>query len=50
MVFLGLHLWHMEAPKLGVKLELQLPVYAIAIATWDLSLGPTPWLMATPDP
>ena len=22
--FLGLHLWHMEVPKLGVELELQL--------------------------
>ena len=25
--FLGPHLWHMEVPKLGVKLELQLPAY-----------------------
>ena len=23
--FLQLHLWHMEAPRLGVELELQLP-------------------------
>ena len=22
--FLGLHLWHMEVPRLGVKLEVQL--------------------------
>ena len=29
-VFLGLHLWHMEVPRLGVKLELQLPAYATA--------------------
>ena len=27
-VFLGLHLRHMEAPRLGVKLELQLPAYS----------------------
>ena len=25
--FLGLHLWHMEVPRLGVKSELQLPAY-----------------------
>ena len=23
--FLGLHLWHMEVPRLGVKMQLQLP-------------------------
>ena len=40
--FLGLHLWHMEVPRLGVKLELQLPAYATATAmpdprpVWDL--------------
>ena len=28
---------HMEVPRLGVKLELQLPAYATAIATPDLS-------------
>ena len=28
---------YMEVPRLGVKLELQLPAYTIAIATWDLS-------------
>ena len=33
--FLGLHLQHMEVPRLGVELELQLPAYATA--TWDLS-------------
>ena len=26
------HLWHMEVPGLGVKLELQLPAYAMATA------------------
>ena len=25
LVFLGPHPWHMEVPKLGVELELQLP-------------------------
>ena len=33
--FLGLHLWHMEVPRLGVKMELLLPAYTTA--TWDLS-------------
>ena len=35
--FLGLHLWHMEIPRLGVELELQLPDYAMAIAMQNLS-------------
>ena len=34
---LGLHLWHVEVPRLGVKLELHLPAYATATAVWDLS-------------
>ena len=29
-IFLGLHLWHMEVPRLGVKLELQLLAYTTA--------------------
>ena len=37
-LFLGLHLQHMEVPRLGVRLELQLPVYTTAAATQDLSL------------
>ena len=41
------HLWHMEFPRLGVKLELQLPAYTTAIATWDPShicdLHNNPW-------
>ena len=37
MLFLGLHLWHMEVPRLGVKLELQLPVCATATAQRDPS-------------
>ena len=36
--FLGLHLWQMEVPRLGVKSELQLPAYITATATWDPSL------------
>ena len=31
-LFSGLHPWHMEVPRLGVQLELQLPAYAIATA------------------
>ena len=30
-------LWHTVVPRLGVKLELQLPAYTTAIATPDLS-------------
>ena len=37
-VFLGLHAWHMEVPRLGVKSELYLLAYTTAIATWDPSL------------
>ena len=36
-LFLGPHLWHMEFPRLGVELELQLLSYATATATWGLS-------------
>jgi len=32
---LGPHLLHMEVPRLGDELELQLPVYTTATATWD---------------
>ena len=35
--FLGLHLWYMEVPRLGVELELKLPAYATATAMPDLS-------------
>ena len=34
---LGLHPWHMEVLKPGVKSELQLPAYTTATATQDLS-------------
>ena len=50
-VFLGLHLRHMELPRLGVQWELQPPAYTIAIATQDLSRPcDLPQLTATPDP
>ena len=35
VVFLGPHLWHMEVPRLGVELELQLPPCTTARATPD---------------
>ena len=34
--FLGLHLWHMEVPGLGVEMQLELPACATASATLDL--------------
>ena len=37
LFFLGPHLRHMEAPRLGVQSELQLPAYSTATATQDLS-------------
>ena len=33
--FLGLYLWHMEVPRLGAQLELQLPVCTTATAARD---------------
>ena len=36
-VFLGLNSQHMEFPRLGAELELQLLAYATAAAAWDLS-------------
>ena len=36
-VFLGLYLWHMEVPRLGVESELQPLAYTIAIAMPDLN-------------
>ena len=36
-VFLGLHLHHMEVPRLGVKSELQPSAYTTALATPDPS-------------
>ena len=37
IVFLGLHLRHMEVPRLGVESELQLLAYTTATATQELS-------------
>ena len=37
--FLGLYLWHMEAPRPGVKSELQLLAYTTATATPDPQLS-----------
>ena len=34
-IFLGPHLWHKEAPRLGVEAELQLPDYITATAMLD---------------
>ena len=36
-LLLGPHLRHMEVPRQGVELELQLLAHATATATWDLS-------------
>ena len=36
-IFLGLHPWHMDVPRLGVETELQLPAYTTATAMQDLS-------------
>ena len=46
-VFLGLHPWHMEVPRLGVKSELQLSATAMPDPS---PLWSTPQLMAMPDP
>ena len=50
--FLGPHMRHMEVPRLGVKLELQLPACTTATATQDLSriLDLHHGLLATGDP
>ena len=37
-IYLGMYLKHMEVPRLGVQLELQLQAYTTATAMWDLSL------------
>ena len=37
VLVLGLHSWHMEVPRLGVKPELQLLTCTTATATWDPS-------------
>ena len=35
LCFLGSRLQHMEVPRLGVELELQLSAYTTATAMWD---------------
>ena len=47
--FLGLHMWHVEVPRLGAQSELQLPPYTTATTTKDLSFN-SEQLIATPDP
>ena len=52
--FPGPCVWHMEFPRLGVKLELQLPAYITATATldpswvFDLQLGSGPCRILNP--
>ena len=46
LLFLGLHPWHMEVLRLGVKSELQLLAYTTA----EPCLLPIPQLMAVPIP
>ena len=49
--FLRPLLWHMEFPRPGVKLEIQLLAYATATNTRsEPHLPPIPQLMAMPDP
>ena len=40
-VFLGPHMQHMEVPRLGVELELQLLAYTTATAMWDRTASAT---------
>ena len=37
VVFFLATLWHMEVPRLGVELDMQLLAYTTATATWDSS-------------
>ena len=54
IIFEGPLPWHMEVPRLGVKLELQLLVYVTATATWNLThvcdLHHGSWQRWIPDP
>ena len=53
-VFLGLHLQHMEVPRLGVESELQVPAYATPTETqdpsriWDLHHSSPLWRILNP--
>ena len=50
-IFIGLHLQHMEVPRLGVESELQLLTYTAAKATPDPSLiCNLPQLIIMPNP
>ena len=46
-IILGMHPWHMEVSRLGVKSEIQLPAYTTTTAMWDPScicdLHHSPW-------
>ena len=44
--FLGLHPWHMEAAKLGVRLELQLPAYTTQQQQHGIRAVPAPYTTA----
>ena len=52
--FLGLHPWHLEVLRLGVKSELWVPAYTTAIATRDpnlvCDLHHSSWQCRIPDP
>ena len=37
MVFLGLHPWYKDVPRLGVESELKWLAYTTATEIWDLS-------------
>ena len=50
--FLGPHPWHMEVPRLGVKLKLQLPAFTMAIRNLSCicDLHHSSWQHCIPDP
>ena len=52
MFALGPDPWHTQVPRLGVKLELQLPghSHSHSNARSEQCLQPTPQLVTTPDP
>ena len=53
LLLLGLHLWHMEAPRLGVQSELgdwSSDLLELASKGSEPRLRTTPHLTATPDP
>jgi len=50
LFILGLHLWHMEVPRLGAELELQLHHHSHSKVGSEPCLPPTPQPPAMPDP